>query len=81
MLEYIIISYYVLLADRHGSTKESNTQLKKLEEVMCVALKYNMLLLHPVSPPCLFERTIRTLIDIRMLSELHLENFLQSQIA
>jgi hypothetical protein len=38
-------------------------------------------LLHPVSPSCLFERTIRTLIDIRMLSELHLENFLQSQIA
>jgi hypothetical protein len=45
MLEYIVISYYVLLADRHGSTKESNTQLKKLEEVMCVALKYNMFLL------------------------------------
>lgn len=80
--ELVLLAAMILLSpDRHGSTKESNTQLKKLEEVMCVALKYNMLLLHPVSPPCLFERTIRTLIDIRMLSELHLENFLQSQIA
>lgn len=80
--ELVLLAAMILLSpDRHGSTKESNTQLKKLEEVMCVALKYNMFLLHPGSPSCLFEKTIRTLIDIRMLSELHLENFLQSQIA
>ncbi|CAC5412849.1 NR1F2 [Mytilus coruscus] len=79
--EISLLAAMVLLSpDRQGIPKNHVNHLIKLEEIICVALKCNMVSLHKEYSSCLFERTIRKLIDLRLFSDIHLKDFLQSPI-
>ncbi|XP_071149832.1 uncharacterized protein [Mytilus edulis] len=79
--EICLLAAMVLLSpDRQGVPQDHVNHLVKLEEIICVALKCNMVSLHKEYSSCLFERTIRKLIDLRLFSDNHLKDFLQSPI-
>ncbi|XP_063417517.1 uncharacterized protein LOC134700075 [Mytilus trossulus] len=79
--EICLLAAMVLLSpDRQGVPQDHVNHLVKLEEIICVALKCNMVSLHQEYSSCLFERTIRKLIDLRLFSDNHLKDFLQSPI-